>query len=97
MYPTVVLVMVGTQRSITDVCEISPSIDDRLAGPVASEARPATLGHLSFAVGPVHTTRNNEAESQRSHALWSQGGQEQLEGVEEVILEVNESQVGTSG
>ena len=84
MYPTVVMVLVETQRSMADICEISPSNASRLAGPVASEARPATLGHLSFAVGPVHSATDNEAESQRSRALQSQGGQEHGE----VILEV---------
>jgi len=95
MYPTVVTVLVETQRSMTDVCEISPSNAGRLAAPAGSEARPATFGHLSFAAGPVHSTTDNEAESQRSRVLQSQGGQEH--GLEEVILEVKESQVGSSG
>jgi len=89
MYPTVVIILVETQRSMADVCEISPSNAGRLAAPVASEVRPASLGHLPFAVGPVHSTTDNEAESQRSRALESQGGQEH--GLEEVILEVKES------
>ena len=76
MYPTVVIVLVETQRSIMDVCEISPSITSKLARPMASEAYPATLGRLSFAVGPVHSTTDDEAESQRSRALQSQGGRE---------------------
>jgi len=95
MYPTVVIVLVETQCSITDVCEISPSNASKFVGPVASNARPAALGHLSFPVGPVHSTTDDEAESQRSHALQSQGGQEH--GLEEVILEIKEGQVGTSG
>ena len=61
MYPTVVMVLVDTQRSMMDVCEISPSNASKLAGTVASEARLATLGHLSFAVGPIHTMMDNEA------------------------------------
>ena len=36
MYPTVVILLVETPRSMTDVWEISPV--------VASEAHPATLG-----------------------------------------------------
>jgi len=76
MYPTVVIILVETQRSITDVCESSPSNASKLAGPPASEARPATLGHLSFAAGSVHSMMDNEVESQYSCALWSQGGQE---------------------
>jgi len=97
MYPTVVIVLVETQRSMMDVCEINPSDAGKLVAPVGSdtsEARPATSGHLSFAVGSVHSTTDNETESQRSRALQSQGGQEH--GLEEVILEVTESQ-GTSG
>ena len=94
MYPTVVIVLVETQRSMADICEIGPPNASQLAGPVASEARPATLGHLSFAVGPVHTT-DDEAESQRSCVLQSQGGQEH--GLQDVILEVKENQVRASG
>jgi len=96
MYPTVVIVLVETQRSMADICEISPSNASKVAAaPVGSEARPATPGHLSFAGEPVHSTTDNEAESQRSRALQSQGGQEH--GLEEVILEVKESQDGTKG
>ena len=71
MYLTVVMVLVETQRSMTDICEISSSNTGRIPGPVGSEARPATLGHLSFAVGPVYSTGDNEAESQPSRALQS--------------------------
>ena len=94
MYPTVVIILVKTQRSMTDVCEISPSNAGRLAGPVGSEARPATSGHLSFAAGPVYSTTYTEAESQLSRTLQSQGGQEYNL---EVILEVNESHAGIRG
>ena len=81
MYPTVVIILVETQRSMTDICEISPSNASRLAGSVASAARPATLERLSFAVGTVHSPADNESELQRSRALQSQGGQEyDLEG-----------------
>ena len=63
MYPTVVIVLVETQRSILrsmpDIYEISLSNATKLA---ASEARPATPGHLSFAVGSVHSTTDNETE-----------------------------------
>ena len=97
MYPTVVILLLETQRSMTDICEISPSIATKLAarGPVTSKARPVTLGHLSFAVEPVHaSTADNEAESQRSRTLRSQDGQEK--GLEEAILEVKEPQIGTT-
>ena len=56
MYPTVVIVLVKTQRSMTDICEISPSNVSKIAGPVAPKARSATLGHLSFVVGPIDST-----------------------------------------
>ena len=85
MYPTLVIVLVETQRSMTDICEIGLSNASKPAGPVASEARPATLGRLSFAVGPVHTMTDDEAEYQRWQALQSQYGQEH--GLEEVVLE----------
>ena len=88
-----VIILVETQRSMTDLCEISPSNASKLAGPMTSEARPATLGHLSFAGGQVYSTTDNETESQRSGAIRSRGGQEY--GLED-ILEVKEDQVGTS-
>ena len=95
MYPTVVIILVQTQRSATDICEISPSNASRIAGPVASAARPAQLGRLSFAVGTVHSSTDNEAEIQPSRALQSQGGQAyDLDGV---IVEENRSHAGTSG
>ena len=81
MYPTVVIVLVETQGSMTDVCETSQSNTSKLKGPVASKALPATLGptlgHLSFEVGSVNdSTTDNETESQRRGALESQGWQE---------------------
>ena len=94
MYPTVVVLLVETQRSMSDICEISPSDASKPAGPAASEARPAILGHLSFAVGPVHSTTDDQAGCQGLHALESQGGQGH--GFKEVMVEVKESQVGTS-
>ena len=84
-----VIVLVKTQRSMADICEISPSNAIKFAGPVASEARPATLGHLSFAPGPIDTMVDNEPEYQRPRALQSKGGKGH--GVEEAILEVRES------
>ena len=91
MYPTVVIVIVETQRSITDICEISPSDASRLARPVTPEDRPATIRHPSFVVGT--TNSDNDAESQHSRALQSHEGQ--VHDLED-ILEVKESQVGTN-
>ena len=83
MYPTVVILLVQIQRSMTDVWGISLSNASRLAAPAASEVRPATLGHLSFAIGPVHSTTDGEDESQHLDALQSQSGREH--GLEEVL------------
>ena len=94
MYPTVVILLVETQRSMTDICDISTLNTSTLADPVASKAWPATSGHLSFAIGLVHNTIDDEAESQRSRALQSRDGQEHS--FEEVILEEKGSQVDTS-
>ena len=85
MYPTVVIVLVETQRSMADVCEIGPSSATKLGDPVASEVRPATLGHLLFTVGPVHGMTDDEVESQRSQ---SQSGRER--GLEQIFFEVKE-------
>ena len=71
--------------------ELSPSNVNRIAGPVASEARPATLGPLSFAVGPAHSMKLDQPE----RTFQIRGGQEH--DLEQLILEVKEGQVGTSG
>ena len=89
MYPTVVVVLVETRRSMTDVYDISPSNASNFAAPVSSEARAATLGHLSFAVGPMDSMMDNDSDSQRSRKSESQDRQEY--GLEKVILEVKES------
>ena len=96
MYPTVVVVLVETQRSMMDICEIGPSNASQFAGSVASRASGTeNLGRLSFAVGSVRSTTDNGAESQCPRAVQSQGGREHC--FKEVILEVKENQVGTSG
>ena len=94
MYPTVVILLVETHRSMMDVYGISLSNAPELASPVASEARPATSGRFSLVVWPIHSTTDNEAGFQRSCALQSQGGQER--GPEEVLLKAKENQVGTT-
>ena len=94
MYPTVVILLVETQRSMADICEISSSSAGRLAGPVVSEAHPATLGHLSFAV--MNSTTDNDTKSLSSRA--SHSGDVQERDLEKVILEVNlkENRASTS-
>ena len=60
MYPTLVIVLVEAQCSMTDICEISVPNTTRLAGLVAPEARAATLQHSSF--GVLNITTDKEAE-----------------------------------
>ena len=92
MYPTMVMVLVQTQRSMADVCEISLSKTIKFMGPVASEARSETLGRLTYVVDPVHNTMmDNEAGSQRSRALQSHGRPEHV--LDADILEVKDSLV----
>ena len=79
MYPTAIIVLIETQRSTADICEISTSNSNRLTG------------SLSFAIGTVHITTSNEAESQLSQR---RGGPEHV--LEEVTHEVKEIQVDTS-
>ena len=47
MYPTVVVVLVETRRSMTDICELGASAAD----PLESEARAATSNPLAFGFG----------------------------------------------
>ena len=101
MYPTIVVVLVETQRSMVDICEIGPSSPSKFAAAAASdcEVHAATLGHLSFAVGPIDSAMDNEAESLPSCVLRGRDVQER--GLENDIhvLEVNlkESRVSTNG
>ena len=89
MYPTVLMILVETQRLMTaDICE-SLGNANKPAGPQASEARPATSGHLYFADGPIRATMHNESESQHLRTWQSQHGQEH--NLEKDILEVKES------
>ena len=71
MYPTIVIVLVETQRSMMDLCEISPS-------------NASTLGHHSFAAGPIDSAMDNKGKSLPSYTLQSQDVQER--GLE--ILEI---------
>ena len=55
MYPTIVIVLVESQRSITDVCSthISPT---QVAGQLGqTETRPPTVG-ITFAANKGHST-----------------------------------------
>ena len=94
MYPTVVIVLVETQRSAADICGISPSNASRLAGPAASdhEARAATLRYPSFAVGPINNAMDNEAGSPPSRVLQTENVQEH--GLEKAVLEVHLKESG---
>ena len=96
MYPTIVIVLVETQLSMKDICEISLPNASRLADPATSEARAATLGHPPFAVELINSTMDNEAKSPPSRAWQSQGVQGRS--LEKVILQVRvkESRVSAS-
>ena len=99
MYPTIVIVLAKTQRSMTDICEIGPSSASRLAGPVPPdhEARVTTSGRLSSAVGPINSAMDDEAGVPPFRALQSHDVQERS--LEKVILEVNfkKRRVSSSG
>ena len=99
MYPTIVVILVETQRSMTDIYEIGIPNTSRLAGRLESdhEARSTTLGHPSLAVGPINGVMDNEAESRLSRTLQSQDMQER--DFEKVIAGINlkEGGVSTSG
>ena len=83
MYPTVVVILVETQRSMTDICEISSSDPSRLARPVASGARAAM---------------DNAAESPPSRALQSRDAQERdLEEAIQLGVNLTASRVTNSG
>ena len=71
MYPTIVVVLVETRRSMVDICEIGLSNTSRTVGAVASdhEAHPATLSSLSFAIGPINSAMDKEAEFPPSREL----------------------------
>ena len=66
MYPTLVIVLVKTRRSMTDICEISTL--SKVADPLASETRDATSNHLAFVVETRQVTfmPDNESHSRRA-------------------------------
>ena len=80
-----VVILVETQRSMTDIYETSLSDARRLAGLEASdlEARATTLGYPSFAAGPANSGMDHEADSSPSRVLQSRDIQER--GLEKVI------------
>jgi len=82
IYPTLVVVLVETQRSMTDICEISSSNASKIAG---LDACASTLRHLSYV--SIHSTMHTESESQRSRVSRSQDGQVEHR-LENRILEV---------
>ena len=95
MYPTVIVLLVESQRSVMDNIAINPSVASKLAGPVPSETCSEILGHFSFVTWPIDNTMENKPESQHSRASESQDGQEcGLGDPIEPEIEVKESQVG---
>jgi len=73
MYPTIVIVLVTIQRSMADICEIGQPNARKLASPVASEARAASLGPFSLAVRPTDSAMDSEAESLTKSSSWVSG------------------------
>lgn len=60
MYPTIVVVLVNSQRSTADIYELTGvvvTLGDKVHGP---GARPATLGHISFAAPQFHNRTSTE-------------------------------------
>ena len=92
MYPTVVIVLVETQRSVTDIRETSTPNASGPAGPMATNAPAATAGHLSFGVLNI-TTDNDASESPPSDVPQSQDVEER--GLLKVIP-LKESRVSSS-
>ena len=83
MYPSIVVILVETQRSITDICEISSSDPSRLARPVASGARAAM---------------DSEAKSPPSRMLQNRDAQERdLEKAIQLEVNLTASRVTDSG
>ncbi|RDB18527.1 hypothetical protein Hypma_000239 [Hypsizygus marmoreus] len=57
MYPTIVVVLVNRERSFVDTCGFTAiDLNSALPHGHTASARPATVGHLSFAVAPTRTT-----------------------------------------
>ena len=75
MYPTIVIVLVVTQRSMVDICDIRPSNPVKEVN--ISETRAATEGHLSFAVAQHESV----SDSVSDHPQW-QGGLKGPEGLD---------------
>ena len=94
MYPTIVIVLVETQCSMTDIC-VGLSNASRLAGPVPSEFHAATLGHPPIPVGAVNSAVYNEADPPPSRLLQSRDVQER--GLEKVVLKAHLKEGGASG
>ena len=83
MYPTMVIVLVKTQRSMVDLCAIGPSNAYKPADLVVAQAK-ACAATLSM-VGSIHSAMDNELESQRCRAV--QNPERREYGVEKAILE----------
>ena len=70
MIVPLVVVLVETQRSMADICEISPLNASKFAGLVAfqAEACAPTLDseYIPFSFASIHSTMENELESHQS-------------------------------
>lgn len=77
MYPTIVVVLVNSQRSTADIYELTGvvvTLGDKVHGP---GARPATLGHLSFAAPQFHNRTSTERTDGALGTLGAENEQEQ--------------------
>ena len=80
MYPTIVVVLVETRRSMADICEIVPSNASQIAGAAASDHE----AHL--AVEPINSVISDEAAAPPFRALERQDVQERGLDPEKVTL-----------
>ena len=56
MYPTIVIVLVNSQRSMVDTYGFTNVLNKKQGETLDVEARPATVGHLSFVVSDDTST-----------------------------------------
>ena len=65
------IILVESQRSMAEVCGVSPWDASKVDATDTSGTRPATFGHLSFAAGQGQTTMDTESYVHGSHALYT--------------------------
>jgi len=80
MYPTIVITMVNSQRSVAEVCGLSTpgSTKVEVSSPTHPDTRTATFGHLSFAAA-ARTTDETDSYFQTTRGQGTQDGQEVID------------------